>query len=351
MTKTAQGRKDSLLMKRPFRTTLAALALIGWLGTAQPAHADGVAPLQIPVGQVGIFEVPEGILTFASGDDKVAKIQVLPGNNKVGLINALQPGLTNVLIWSERGAMPHNFLIEVLPNRRSEQIVARVRVVEVVTGDDGKLGIDWFDKLSVSEAQPDAPFKFGLPMRTDLINATLNTLMRDRKAKLLAQPTLMVMHGETAEFLSGGQIPYVTIGTQGQVNVEFKEYGTRLKLTGAVQGADSMKLTLTPEVSDVDRGNAVQAASISIPALATRRAETTVHVRNGESIVLAGLMQSRKEEIIRKFPLLGDVPFLGNLFRSVDYRTTNSELVFIVTPTLAKGGLAQPEGNYGQKDL
>ena len=342
-------RKVPPLMKRSIRSTIAAMFVAGWLGAALPAHADGVAPLQIPVGQIGIFEVPEGILTFACGDQKVALVQVMPGNNHIGLITALSAGVTNVLIWSEKGALPHNFLIEVLPNRRSEQILARVKVVEIVTGDDGKLGVEWFDKLGVQEALPDAPFKFGLPVRTDTISATLNTLLRDRKARLLAQPTLMVMNGETATFTSGGQIPYATVGGQGQVNVQFQEYGTRLKLTGSVQGTDTMKLVLAPEVSDVDKGNSVTVAGVNLPALTTRKAETTVQVRNGESIVLAGLLQDRREEIIHKFPLLGDIPFLGGIFRSNEFRNTKTELVFIVTPTIHKGGLAQPEGAIGSK--
>ncbi|MBC7543257.1 MAG: pilus assembly protein N-terminal domain-containing protein [Candidatus Sericytochromatia bacterium] len=336
-------------MKRSIRTTIAAILVAGWLGAAVPARADGVAPLQIPVGQIGIFEVPEGILTFASGDSKVALIQVMPGNNRIGLITALSAGVTNVLIWSEKGAMPHNFLIEVLPNRRSEQIVCRVKVVEIITGDDGKVGIDWFDRIGIQEALPDAAFKFGLPLRTDTITATLNTLIRDRKAKLLAQPTLMVMNGETAQFTSGGQIPYATIGGQGQVNVQFQEYGTRLKITGQVQGTDTMKLSLAPEVSDLDKGNSVSVGGINLPALSTRKAETTVQVRNGESIVLAGLLQDRREEIVRKLPLLGDIPFLGNIFRSNEFRNTKTELVFIVTPTIHKGGLLQPEGAVGSK--
>jgi Flp pilus assembly secretin CpaC len=336
-------------MMRSIRATFAAMLLATWLGAALPAHADGPAPLQIPVGQVGIFEVPEGILTFANGDSKVALVQVMPGNNRVGLITALQPGLTNVLIWSEKGAMPHNFLIEVLPNRRSEQIVARVKVVEIITGDDGKVGMEWFERLGVQEALPDAPFKFGLPLRTDSITATLNTLMRDRKAKVLAQPTLMVLNGETAQFTSGGEIPFAVIGGQGQVNVSFKEYGTRLKITGQVMGTDTMKLTLAPEVSDVDRANSVTAGQMTFPAFATRKAETTVQVRNGESIVLAGLMQDRREEIVKKLPLVGDIPFLGGLFRTVEYRNTKSELVFIVTPSIHKGGTIQPEGAIGSK--
>jgi pilus assembly protein CpaC len=122
-----------------------------------------------------------------------------------------------------------------------------------------------------------------------------------------------------------------------------------LKLTGQVQGTDTMKLTLSPEVSDVDKGNSVTIGGVSLPALSTRRAETTVAVRNGESIVLAGLMQDRREEIIKKFPLLGDIPFLGGLFRAVDYRNTKTELVFIVTPTIHKGGMIQPEGAIGSK--
>lgn len=335
-------------MKQHPMTLLLAGAVPALMMTA-PAFAEGaLTPFQLPMGQVGTFEVPEGITTVVVGDPTVAIVQVPPGQNKLALITAKSPGITNILVWTEKRRTPYNYVIEVIGNRRSEQIVCRVKVLEVSTGADGKVGIEWFDKIRLAEAPPDAPFKFGLPTRTDVIDATIHTMIHDRKAKLLAQPTLVMQTGEKASFLSGGQFPYTTVSLNG-VNVEWKDFGTKLVMEGKVLGTDDILLTLNPSVSDLDRVNSVTAQGQNFPSVATREAQTTVRIKSGQSLVIAGLMQDKHEEVIHKFPLLGDIPVLGHLFKANEFHNIKSEIVFIVTPMLLPAtGEVLPEAKFGQ---
>src|SRR5690606_20228488 len=145
-----------------------------------------------------------------------------------------------------RGGAPNNFVLEVQDTKRNEQIVTRVKVLEVFAGGDGQLGVDWQDSITFSEAPPSAPFKFGLPTRLDVLEAKINTLVNDRSAKILAQPTLVSLTGKDASFLSGGEYP-VLIYERDRINIQWKEYGIRLELNARVEGSDNIVVTLKPE--------------------------------------------------------------------------------------------------------
>src|SRR5690606_2149551 len=107
---------------------------------------------------------------------------------------------------------------------------------------DGAIGIDWSDFLSFAEAMPTAPFRFGLPVRTSVLNARINTLINDRKARVLAEPTLVVLNGKEAEFLSGGELPLI-ITDRDRVNVQWREYGINLKLKATIEGSETIQMT------------------------------------------------------------------------------------------------------------
>ena len=107
----------------------------------------------VPIGQVANFEIPDGIAVVVTGDKEIAEIIVPPGQNKMALINTKAAGITNVLIWTNKGGPPINFIIEVIFYRRNEQIIARVKVLELTKGNDGDFGVDWFDSVSFEEAQ------------------------------------------------------------------------------------------------------------------------------------------------------------------------------------------------------
>lgn len=306
----------------------------------------------IPLGQVAPFQVPEGITTLVIGDPTIAEVVTIPGQNKTALINTKAPGTTNILVWTEKGGQPNNFILEVQDTKRSEQIVTKVKVLEVFSGDDGKLGIDWQDFLTFREAPMSAPFKFGLPLRTSSLEAKIDTLVNERKGKLLAQPTLVSLSGKDAKFLSGGEYP-VVFYERDRVNIQWKEYGVKLELRAKVEGNDNIVLTLKPEVSSIDRANSVTitasqtTGSAIIPAFNSRKAESTLVLRDNESVVIAGLLNNTQEYVDSKIPVLGDIPVLGFLFKSREFRNVRTELVFLVTPSILKNMQVNPEKNYG----
>lgn len=322
----------------------------------QPAMAQQQTTpnIVIPLGQVVTFSVPDGISAFVLGNAEIARVTVPPEQNRYALVTALKPGVTNMLIWTVRSETPINYVIEVSPNLRNEQVAVRVKVLEVETGNDGNLGIDWSDSISFAEAAPNAPFKFGLPTRTSTLNARIDTLINDRKARLLAEPTLVLLNGKEAEFLSGGELPMV-VTDRDRINVQWREYGINLKLTALIEGSETIQMHLTPEVSDIDRANSLtianqlQGGSFVVPAFKTRRADTTLRVQNNQTIVIAGLLRNDRSEVIQKFPLLGDIPILGWLFRTINFQERRSELVFVVTPTIVRDPAVKPEIDYGKE--
>lgn len=152
----------------------------------------------------------------------------------------------------------------------------------------------------------------------------------------LASPNLTALSGETASFLAGGEIPIPLAQGLGQIGVEYKQYGVSLAFTPTVLADGRISMRVRPEVSELTTAGAVTINNFQIPALTTRRAETTVELGSGQSFMIAGLLQNRHTNLIERAPGLGDVPVLGALFRSSRFRRAESELVIIITPYLVK---------------
>jgi pilus assembly protein CpaC len=153
----------------------------------------------------------------------------------------------------------------------------------------------------------------------------------------LAEPNLIALSGDTASFLAGGEFPIpVEQDNDGGITVEFKPFGVSLSFTPTVLGSDLVNLEMFTEVSDIDRSTSVQINDLVIPGLTTRRARTTVELRNGQGFAIAGLLRDDFEDTVRQYPVLGDIPVLGQLFRSNGYQLDQSELVVIVTPYLVQ---------------
>lgn len=161
------------------------------------------------------------------------------------------------------------------------------------------------------------------------LNAQLNLLEQNGKATLLAQPQLSARNGSKATFLSGGEFPY-TVATINGTTVLFKSYGIRLDITPRVDRTGVIRASIDSEVSTIDGS----ISTPSGPALLTRRTTTEFNVRNGETIVLSGLISREVSKNIDKLPFLGDIPILGALFRSTRYQNRETELVVFVTPTI-----------------
>jgi pilus assembly protein CpaC len=171
--------------------------------------------------------------------------------------------------------------------------------------------------------------------RTDVnLGLIIKALQQKNILQILAEPNLIAVNGKEASFLAGGEFPFPVVqqGVGGNsVTIIFKEFGVRLRFTPLILPNGDIYLTVKPEVSSLDFSNALTISGFVIPALSTRRAETEFVVKDGQSFVIAGLMDNRVTSVINKVPGLGDIPILGQFFRSKNLQKSNSELMVLVT--------------------
>jgi pilus assembly protein CpaC len=180
------------------------------------------------------------------------------------------------------------------------------------------------------------------------VNATLDALERKGVITTLAEPTLVALSGETASFLAGGEFPVPVLQNSGGgggtgnnnnssgLTVEFKPFGVSLAFTPTVLADGVINLVVAPEVSSIDPSASIVINNLTIPGLQTRRAKSVVELRDGESFALAGLLRKDFQDTVRQFPVLGSIPIIGTLFRSIGFQREETELVIIVTPRLVR---------------
>ena len=171
------------------------------------------------------------------------------------------------------------------------------------------------------------------------LGAFLQALQSENILQILAEPNLVTTNGKEAYFLVGGEFPVPVLqggGNAGSVTVQFKEFGIRLRFTPVITGNHTIKLHLTQEVSTLDAADGVTFNGFVIPAIATRRAETDVELGEGQSFVVAGLLDNRDTESFSKLPFLGDIPVLGALFKSKSVKKSRTDLVMLVTPEVTQ---------------
>jgi pilus assembly protein CpaC len=168
------------------------------------------------------------------------------------------------------------------------------------------------------------------------VNVLVDALADEGLITVLAEPSLTAMSGETASFLAGGEFPIPLAQDNNKVTVEFKQFGISLAFTPTLIGESRINLKVRPEVSQLSSAGAIKISALEIPALTTRRANTTVELGSGQSFAIAGLLQNNGNQGINKFPMLGDLPVLGALFRSTKFQRDETELVIIVTPYLVR---------------
>ncbi len=176
------------------------------------------------------------------------------------------------------------------------------------------------------------------------INSTLNALENKGLSKTLASPTLVALSGERASFLAGGEFPIPVSqgnssgggggGGGNAITIEFKPFGVSLGFTPTVLGDKVISLVVEPEVSSIDPSASVSVNGLTVPGLQTRRASTTVELRDGESFAIAGLLRNDFQSTVKQLPLLGNIPILGALFRSTNFQKGETELLIVVTPRL-----------------
>jgi pilus assembly protein CpaC len=187
--------------------------------------------------------------------------------------------------------------------------------------------------LDPTQGGPNGIFRVSQSKNT--LTGFLDMLKQNGLVKILAEPTLICKSGEEASFLAGGEIP-IPVPSDDGVAIEYKQYGVSLEFTPSVISDGRIDLSVHPEVSELDFSNTVRFSGAVIPGLTSRRASTTVELGDGQSFAIAGLLRDQTRENVDKYPVLGDMPILGALFRSSEFRQSKSELVIIVTPHLAK---------------
>lgn len=176
-------------------------------------------------------------------------------------------------------------------------------------------------------------------MSEDAVGATVRALKGRGLFESLAEPNLITQDGKEASFLAGGEFPYPVVqggGANQSVTIVFKEYGVRLRFTPTITGGGFVHLKVVPEVSSLDFGNAVTLEGFRVPALKTRRTETDVELRDGQTFAISGLLDRNMDETLRRVPGIGDIPILGYLFRSQAYQKNNTELVVMITPHIVR---------------
>ena len=193
---------------------------------------------------------------------------------------------------------------------------------------------------------------FGHIFGTDLLG-TLDLLQKDGLVSTLAEPNLTALSGETASFLAGGEFPIPVSQSLGAVTIEYKQYGVGLAFTPIVLADGRISMRVRPEVSELAAEGSIVLNNFRVPALTTRRAETTVELGSGQSFMIAGLLRKHDTNDVSKAPFLGDLPILGALFRSTAYRRDETELVIVVTPYLVRPvstQIALPTDGYRMPD-
>jgi len=257
----------------------------------------------------------------------------------------------------------------------NNQVQIRVRFAEVSRDVDKRFGIDWETVGNVGG------FVFGLATGADFItagasaitrttvgndvndalslsynnahysvNGMIDALAKDGLVTILAEPSLTALSGETASFLAGGEFPVPVPQSANTITIEWKQYGVSLAFTPTIVGDGRINLHVRPEVSQLTTAGSVTLSDIVVPALTTRRAETTLELNSGQSFALGGLLNNQQNQSVSKFPFLGDMPVLGALFRSTRFQNNETELVIIITPYIVKPAtqerLALPTDGY-----
>ena len=244
--------------------------------------------------------------------------------------------------------------LQVVPPH-GKQVQLKLRIVEVDRTRLEQLGINIFAGGRTSVATTTGQFLTTTtgsgstldvtnPLNLFLYNSklkvgvTVQDLEQKQILQVLAEPTISTLSGLPARFLSGGEFPFPVVqggtGNSTAISIQFRPYGVKVDFTPTVNTDGTIRLKLSPEVSTLDFSNAVNLSGFTIPALSTRRAETEVEIQDGQSFIVSGLLDHRTIESMSKIPGIGDVPILGQLFRSKNFNHSVAELVIIVTASV-----------------
>lgn len=291
-----------------------------------------------------------------------ADIQVMSSHDHITLAGSVSngPALNKALALAEPYAPKK--VLNLMQVGGVQQVMMEVKVSEMQRGLLKRLGVNFSrqqltDNFDVSigtlnnlsqVTQDDTTGVFqtvingaanaflGFQVGQDAWTVVLDMLKEHGLSKSLAEPTLITESGQPAEFLVGGEFPVPIPQQFSRITISYKEFGVGLKFTPTVLADGQISVVVNPEVSELDFANGIQLNGFSVPALITRRVKTVVELGDGQSFAIAGLLQDTVRETVSKYPVLGDIPILGALFRSTSFEKNETELIVIVTPHLVK---------------
>jgi pilus assembly protein CpaC len=232
--------------------------------------------------------------------------------------------------------------------RASQEVVLEVRIMEATRSalqdvgfsgllTSGNLTGSWGSGL-IGNVPANGSFAYATHAGLNGVNLGLQALEDKGIVRTLARPNLVAVSGGKASFLAGGEFPYpvpqqAAVGSNNSlITIDFREYGVKLNFEPVVQDNGLIRMKVAPEVSELDQANAIKIGGVQVPGLITRRTETTVEIKDGDSLAIGGLFQHDYTNDVRQFPVLGSIPVLGTLFRSARWKRNETELVIIVTP-------------------
>ena len=238
-------------------------------------------------------------------------------------------------------------VIDMLQMARPAQIRLEAQVVEISSSNKRELGITYGTQTSgdndtkidvegaiyAGENWNTRGWGGWLVQHSSTINAGLRALITQGKARILSRPNISTLSGEKAKILIGGSIP-IPVNNDGSVSIEWKEYGVKLDIEPVVDQMNKITSKVHAEVSRLDYANGLTQNGFNIPALATREAEAVIHVSDGMSMIIGGLLNSEDGKTVSKIPLLGNIPILGEFFKHTSRTRDKRELIIIITPHL-----------------
>jgi len=342
-------------------------------GYSSPSVNGGVHYLPedsvtLMTGTSEVVDFTRRLTRISVADSKVADVQVV-NPYQINIIGH-EPGFTTLAVWDNRGQYVER-QVRIDPSGK-QQVMLNVIVAELnrskienqginittalanagvsLVGMPGNVGTPYSASGSSSgSSTPTTLFPGGqlMPMllSSNLTyglatqNGQLATqtffqfLEQHELGRILAEPHMLANSGEKAKFLSGGEIPIV-IAQALNTSIVFKQFGTSVEFIPTVVGSDSIELLVKPEVSEPDYAHGVQMFGFNIPAFVTRRAETLVRMRDQQTLIIAGLILHTKTATVQKVPYLGDIPYLGGLFRNTSWQDQDTDLVMSVTPQI-----------------
>lgn len=258
-----------------------------------------------------------------------------------------------------QGAVTDSNIIDLLDMTNPSQVRLEAQIIEINTSAERNLGIQYWsptigsstgsgsdsgnDDLTrgssglfyAGENFKNSRGSFGwLGSHFSNINASLQALVTEGKARILSRPSITTMSGQKANILIGGRIPIPTSAGDGQIAIDWREYGIKLNIEPVVDAENKITSKVHAEVSTLDYGHSVTENDFSIPAIASREADAVINVRSGMTMAIGGLLNSQDGKTVTKIPLLGDIPIIGQFFRHTQKTRDNRELLILITPTL-----------------